>query len=137
MTVAWYKNREERICTRKLLRPTVQVEIVCNISYTSPKKKNHYAERWTVGFDTIFAKIKTQKEVELSVAYQRLLMTDSLRYDILKRDNYRCRICGKSSNDGVLLEVDHITPVSKGGKTVEHNLQTLCRQCNQGKSAKM
>jgi 5-methylcytosine-specific restriction endonuclease McrA len=57
------------------------------------------------------------------------------RWDILKRDNYRCTKCGASpSNDhAVELEVDHINPVAKGGKNTITNLQTLCRRCNQGK----
>lgn len=62
------------------------------------------------------------------------------RWTVLKRDNYRCTICGASpSNDHkVELEVDHITPVKpvgskRGGGNDVANLQTLCRKCNQGK----
>ena len=71
------------------------------------------------------------------IAEQRRLMTDSLRYDILVRDGFRCKICGASAADGVKLHVDHILPVSKGGKTVESNLRTLCERCNLGKSTKI
>lgn len=67
---------------------------------------------------------------------QRALMNDSLRYDILKRDGFRCKICGASSADGVKLHVDHIIPVSKGGRTEPGNLQTLCERCNLGKGTK-
>lgn len=57
------------------------------------------------------------------------------RWAVLKRDNYRCEKCGASpSNDHKIeLEVDHIRPVAKGGKNALENLQTLCRNCNQGK----
>lgn len=57
------------------------------------------------------------------------------RWAVLKRDNYRCAKCGASpSNDHqVELEVDHIYPVAKGGGNALENLQTLCRECNQGK----
>jgi 5-methylcytosine-specific restriction endonuclease McrA len=34
------------------------------------------------------------------------------------------------------LEVDHIKPVSKGGLSIETNLQTLCWRCNRTKSNK-
>ena len=63
-------------------------------------------------------------------------MTDSLRYDILWRDGYKCQICGITAKDGAKLHVDHIIPIAKGGKTVPDNLQTLCERCNLGKSDK-
>lgn len=57
------------------------------------------------------------------------------RWAVLKRDKYRCNKCGASpSNDHkVELEIDHIIPVAKGGGNAIENLQTLCRNCNQGK----
>ena len=60
----------------------------------------------------------------------------SLRYKIMKRDNFKCCICGSSpaKDPSVELHVDHIMPWSKGGETVESNLQTLCSKCNLGKS---
>ena len=66
---------------------------------------------------------------------QRSMMSPSLRMEVLKRDGYRCRICGRSANDGARLEVDHIIPISKGGKTELSNLQTLCWDCNRGKGS--
>lgn len=59
-----------------------------------------------------------------------------LRFDILKRDNYRCQICGASSVHGTTLEIDHIVARSKGGTNFEWNLWTLCKDCNSGKSNK-
>ena len=67
---------------------------------------------------------------------ERQMMTPSLRYDILKRDNFRCQICGRTAQDGVTLEVDHKKPIAKGGKTEPDNLWTLCMDCNRGKAAK-
>jgi len=60
----------------------------------------------------------------------------SNRFDILKRDDYRCRICGRDASDGIKLEIDHMIPKSKGGKDTEDNLWTLCFDCNRGKSDK-
>ena len=71
------------------------------------------------------------------VAQQRRLMSDSMRYDVLRRDNFRCQICGATQKDGVKLHVDHIVPVSKGGRTEMSNLRTLCERCNMGKGAKL
>lgn len=60
----------------------------------------------------------------------------TLREWILKRDNYTCRQCSNSMTiePNLLLEVDHITPVSKWGPSIPENLQTLCWRCNRTKS---
>lgn len=80
-------------------------------------------------------KIKFRK----SIAGQRALMTSKLREKIKERDNYTCKICGASveNEPNLLLEIDHIIPVSKGGLTTEDNLQTLCWRCNRSKGAKI
>ncbi len=59
-----------------------------------------------------------------------------LRFRVMQRDNFRCCACGASpaKDPTVQLHVDHIIPWSKGGETVEENLQTLCSKCNLGKS---
>ena len=59
-----------------------------------------------------------------------------LRFKIMKRDNFKCCACGASpaKDSSVELHVDHVIPWSKGGETVEENLQTLCSKCNLGKS---
>ncbi len=70
---------------------------------------------------------------------QRALMTSKLRQHILERDNYTCKFCGNSihAEPNLLLEIDHIIPVTKSGFTEEGNLQTLCWKCNRSKSNKV
>ena len=70
---------------------------------------------------------------------QRALMTKKLREYIKKRDNFTCCNCGNSTykEPNLLLEIDHIIPVAKGGCTEEDNLQTLCWKCNRAKSDKI
>lgn len=70
---------------------------------------------------------------------QRALMTSKLRDYIKNRDGFTCCNCGNSTNiePNLLLEIDHIIPVSKGGCTIEENLQTLCWKCNRSKSNKI
>ena len=70
---------------------------------------------------------------------QRAMMTAKLREFIKNRDNYTCCNCGNSihAEPNLLLEIDHIIPISKGGCTVEENLQTLCWKCNRAKSNKV
>ena len=60
---------------------------------------------------------------------------DKLRYQVLKRDNFKCCACGASpaKDPSVELHIDHILPWAKGGETVLENLQTLCSKCNLGK----
>jgi len=62
----------------------------------------------------------------------------AMRYKILKRDNFKCRLCGASPaiTPGLILHVDHIIPVVKNGETAPENLQTLCSDCNYGKGGK-
>ena len=57
------------------------------------------------------------------------------RFRVMLRDHFRCRLCGRSPamHAGLHLHVDHIVPWSKGGETIDSNLQTLCSDCNQGK----
>lgn len=80
-------------------------------------------------------KIKFNK----SVAGQRALMTSKLRQHIKERDGFTCKQCGASvqREPNLLLEIDHIIPVSKGGLTTEDNLQTLCWRCNRRKGNKI
>lgn len=59
-----------------------------------------------------------------------------LRWQILCRDDFKCKSCGLTSEE-TILNVDHIIPISKGGKNEEDNLRTLCSLCNMGKSDKI
>lgn len=60
-------------------------------------------------------------------------LSNKTRFEVFKRDSFTCQYCGRSSPD-VILEVDHIVPVSKGGTNDILNLITSCRECNSGKS---
>lgn len=74
-----------------------------------------------------------------SVRGQRALMTSSLREKIKQRDGYTCRCCNASvaEEKNLLLEIDHILPLARGGMTTVDNLQTLCWRCNRSKGAKV
>ena len=92
--------------------------------------------------ETIIELIKALEEritISAFTREQRALMTHKLREFVKKRDNFTCCSCRNSIHrePNLLLEIDHIIPVSKGGCTVEENLQTLCWKCNRAKSNKM
>ena len=80
---------------------------------------------------------KALTERQRYIAEQRRMLSASMRYDVLRRDKFRCVLCGATAKDGVQLHVDHIRPLSKGGKTEMSNLRTLCDRCNLGKGAKI
>ena len=65
---------------------------------------------------------------------ERGKVTNKMRFAIYQRDGYRCRKCGRKTDD---LEVDHIIPIAKGGKSTFDNLQTLCHRCNVRKGDKI
>lgn len=65
---------------------------------------------------------------------QRALVTPKIRFEVLKRDNFTCQYCG-AHGEGVVLEVDHIIPISKGGTSDMGNLITACFDCNRGKGS--
>ena len=74
---------------------------------------------------SIISKHNTKRDINLR-----------LRMKVLFRDNLKCKICGASpaTDPRIKLHVDHIIPWAKGGETIENNLQTLCSDCNLGKS---
>lgn len=66
---------------------------------------------------------------------ERKGITKSTRFEVFKRDKFKCQYCGRTAPD-VILEVDHILPVAEGGGNDLFNLITSCRDCNRGKGKK-
>ncbi len=66
----------------------------------------------------------------------RLSIPAGLRFEIFRRDKFRCVYCGRGPADGVRLHVDHVRPVSRGGTDDPSNLVTACDECNLGKGNK-
>ena len=89
-----------------------------------------------------------------NIQYDMRSIEDFSLYDILQRDpklyqklhdevfrnartsdgKYQCAQCGRKFDNTFYLQIDHITPMNRGGKTVLNNLQCLCRSCNARKS---
>lgn len=63
----------------------------------------------------------------------RKYMSNRIRFKVFKRDNFTCQYCGRIAPT-VILEVDHINPISNGGDEYITNLITSCYDCNRGKS---
>lgn len=62
------------------------------------------------------------------------MVSKRLRYEVLRRDNYRCTYCGKTAKE-TELHVDHVIPKTLGGQDTPQNLTTACEPCNLGKSS--
>lgn len=100
-------------------------------SFTIPMNEENLTE--------LISHLESKLSLEALAKEQRALMTAKLRTMIKERDNYTCCECGNSVHrePNLLLEIDHIMPISKGGLTQEDNLRTLCWKCNRKKGAKL
>lgn len=74
----------------------------------------------------------TTRESIISMA-KRKSISKKIRFEIFKRDSFKCQYCGNSPPN-IILELDHIIPVAKGGDNEQDNLVTSCFDCNRGKS---
>ena len=135
-----YRDLEKKKLTDLKLTPVCDPQITVTKQYITPKGKNHYRLSQGYAIDKIESAINARRDADererlykAHIERERALVTDRLRYQVMQRDKFRCQICGASQADGVQLHVDHIKPVSKGGKTEMKNLRTLCDRCNRGK----
>lgn len=64
-----------------------------------------------------------------------MAISRSRRFEVFKRDSFKCQYCGAAAPD-VLLEADHIKPLAAGGTDELLNLITSCEACNRGKAAR-
>lgn len=100
-------------------------------SFTVPMNEDNIIE--------LINRLESKLSMQALAKEQRAMMTSKLRKYIKERDHYTCCQCGNSiqKEPNLLLEIDHIIPIAKGGLTVEDNLQTLCWKCNRSKGAKL
>lgn len=72
----------------------------------------------------------------MSVNQKRKAISKKTRFEVFKRDSFKCQYCGASAPEAVLA-VDHIHPVSKDGANDLMNYITACQPCNAGKSDRL
>lgn len=65
---------------------------------------------------------------------QRLPITAQIRFNVFKRDGFKCVYCGMPGTH-CILEVDHVVPVAEGGTNDLSNLAACCADCNSGKGS--
>lgn len=134
---------ENNLVVKSKLSPQTTFTTRISASYTSPQGRNSYKKYYDFDYgqtvllyNEVNRLIAARQTRTYQVQVERAKMSDSLRYDVMRRDGFRCQICGATAQEGAKLHVDHIIPVSKGGKTELSNLRTLCDRCNLGKSDK-
>tara|TARA_B110000503_G_scaffold86091_1_gene131090 strand:+ start:2464 stop:2946 length:483 start_codon:yes stop_codon:yes gene_type:complete len=68
--------------------------------------------------------------------YQKPKVTVRMsKRNVFLRDEYICQYCGVRVNDASAT-LDHVLPISKGGKTTWENSATACKDCNYRKADK-
>lgn len=140
------KSFERKIVEKNKLKPTIKFSIRVTLYLT--KINGEYKDEKRAFFGAkevkdIIRKINQKQgyyytdEIWKSLCkVERGKVTNKIRFAIYERDGYRCVRCGKYDN-GSNLEIDHIIPISKGGKSTFDNLQTLCHDCNKEKGSKI
>lgn len=131
-----------KLITKKLLVSAESLEInpyTLVLNYISKKGHSSSSVKFVLNSSNttqLLQYAKSQYNAKSSASSERAKLTPELRQQILARDYHTCCNCGLNTQDepNLLLEVDHIVPISRGGKTVLSNLQTLCWKCNRAKS---
>lgn len=86
------------------------------------------------------------KACEVTASWQRrraralaAFIEDVPRFEVFQRDGYRCHLCNRKTNPAKTVPhpraptIDHIIPLSKGGKHDRWNCRTACYRCNASK----
>lgn len=136
--------REKMLFKALVQKPPIDCTYCVEMHYSSPKGQVNLSKRKEFALNDIQVCLDSVARSRLDrvtyshiAAVERGEVSDSLRYDIMNRDGFKCVICGASAAQGAHLHVDHIVPIAKGGKTSRDNLRTLCERCNIGKSDKI
>jgi hypothetical protein len=143
-----FKNTTNRYSKQELFD---NIETVWNFKKSQPFLKDMQIAPSKICFATYFNRFGSWKNalmefvkykngaIELQEPSQfrksRKTINNSLKYDVMKRDNFKCNYCGKSPaiDANIELQIDHILPISKGGDNYIENLKTICKDCNIGK----
>ena len=119
--------------------------------YTSEAKKDIYGclPKWSEHQRIRESKNKCPDPDDTSINdwYLRRFIPIDMKINIIERDGFKCQICGKyiSSIENAyavvkkgagLFHIDHIVPVSQGGRVTMENLRLTCPKCNQSRKKK-
>ena len=134
---------EKKMFDKNRLKPAVNFHISISLYCSKINGDIYDSKRKTFNSEQILEVIKklnnkngnfyNDREVwDALCRVERGKVSNKMRFSIYQRDGYRCCKCGRGGYFDN-LEIDHIKPIAKGGKTSYDNLQTLCRRCNKEK----
>lgn len=100
--------------------------------FSEKAKVLKYSDRIIRGVNKVFRvpAVMVLIKVVRSVYRNRVPFT---KKNVLVRDQYTCAYCGGRQKT---LTIDHVIPVSRGGKTDFDNCVTCCQACNNHKGAR-
>ena len=132
------KKYEERMFQKACFYPVTETEVIVKLFLTNlhetliwHKKEQAYQPKALKEF-IASVNVRNGKYFQIRTVWdaicrvERAKVSNKMRFAIFERDHERCKKCGSRHN----LEIDHIVPISKGGKSTPNNLQTLCHRCN-------
>lgn len=134
---------ESKIAEKEIQRPKISFYLKVTLKLSDLYEDNIFDQKSTIFYEKdIFSlddrindkrgSFYNDREIWDAICrVERGKVSNKLRFKIYKRDGYKCCKCGSKYN----LEIDHIKPVSKGGKSTEDNLQALCHYCNKAKGS--
>jgi 5-methylcytosine-specific restriction protein A len=97
-------------------------------------KQYHWNNKWRDSNRERYLAIKRKSQAKIHATLRKVgYVTTEVRIDIYRKHNFMCNECGSTKN----RTIDHIVPISRGGKTTLDNLQLLCASCNAKKSNKI
>ena len=131
---------EDKIIKQRICSPIIRFYLTVTLNCATINGKIYSRKRETFDADDILSianrlNDKTGNFYNDSQIWEALCrvergkVSNRMRFSVYERDGYRCRKCGVSDREAQ-LEIDHIIPISKGGKSTFDNLQTLCHKCN-------
>ncbi len=138
---------EKEIVNKVIKRPTTSFSITVTLYCSKINGEVYSHKRATFSAEETSSFIKRLKNKTANFYNDRDIwdsicrvergkVSNKMRFSIYERDGYRCRRCG-ATQTRTTLEIDHIIPIAKGGKSTYNNLQTLCSRCNYEKGDKI
>ena len=143
LNVKWLDNLERKKYNTYVIHPRLEINAVVTLYLTNLNGEFRDSKEQCFGEYQIKELIKrvnnkngtffNDRGIWDSICrVERGKVSNKMRFEIMRRDGYRCKMCG-ATNEFQELEIDHIYPISKGGKSTYDNLQTLCHSCNMKK----